>query len=66
MKLKGVCSCGKTCIGETIRSVEEHWSEHNSSDNKSERAKHLADTEKHSFWGVFYLLLQKMIKHVKT
>ena len=51
MKLKGVCSCGKTCIGETIRSVEEHWSEHNSSDNKSERAKHLADTEEHSFLG---------------
>ena len=49
MKLKGVCSCGKTYIGETIRSVEERWSVHNSSDNKSEPTKHLADTEEHSF-----------------
>ena len=49
MKLEGVCSCGETYIGETIRSVEERWSVHNSSDNKSEPAKHLADTEEHSF-----------------
>ena len=53
MKLKGVCSCGETYIGETIRNVKERWSEHNYSDNKSEPAKHLADTKEHSFlWSV--------------
>ena len=35
---KDACSCGETCIGETIRNVEEHWSENNSVDNKSEPA----------------------------
>ena len=45
---KGICSCGKTYIGETIP-VEEHWSEHNSADKKSKPAKkHLADNEEHS------------------
>ena len=33
---KDVCSCGETYIGETIHNVEEHWSEHNSADNKWE------------------------------
>ena len=50
---KGVCSCGETYIGETIRNVEERWSEHNSADNKSEPAKHLADNKEHSFlWSI--------------
>ena len=35
----------RNLIGETIRNVEERWSEHNSADNKSEPAKHLADNE---------------------
>ena len=25
----GVCSCSKTCIGETVRNVEIRWNEHN-------------------------------------
>ena len=41
------CSCGETYIGETIRSVEERRSEHNSSENKSEPTKHLADNKEH-------------------
>ena len=50
---KGICSCGETYIGETIRNVEERWSEHNSADNKSKPAKHLDDNEKHSFlWSI--------------
>ena len=50
---KGVCSCGETYIGDTIHNVEEHSSEHNSSDNKSEPAKHLADNKEHSFlWSI--------------
>ena len=60
-----VSTCGETYIDETIRNVEERWSEHNSADTKSEPAKHLGDNEKHSFYGVFYLLLQKMVEHVK-
>ena len=50
---KGICSCGETYIGETIRNVEERWSEHNSADNKSEPAKHLADNKEDSFlWSI--------------
>ena len=50
---KGICSCGETYIGETICNVEERWSEHNSADNKSEPAKHLADNNEHSFlWSI--------------
>ena len=50
---KGVCSCGETYIGETIRNVEERWSEHNSADNKWEPAKHLADNDEDSFlWSI--------------
>ena len=61
---KSFCSCGETYIGETIRNVEERWSEHNSADNKSE---HLAENEENTpFWGAFHLLLQKMVQHVKT
>ena len=62
---KGICNCGETYIGETIRNVEERWSKHNSTDNKSVPAKHLADNKEHPFFGVFYLLLQKMAKHLK-
>ena len=50
---KGICSCGETYIGETIPNVEECSSEHNSADNKSKPAKHLADNEEHFFlWSV--------------
>ena len=62
---KDVRGCRKTYIGETIRNVEERWLEHNSADNKSEPAKHVADKKDTPFCGVFYLLLQKMIEHVK-
>ena len=48
-----ICSCGETYIGVTVRNVEERWSEHNSADNKSEPAKHLADNKEHSFlWSI--------------
>ena len=46
---KRICSCGETYIDETIRNAEERWSEHNSADNESEPAKHLADNKEHSF-----------------
>ena len=56
---KGICSCGETYIGETIRKVEERWSKHNSADDKSEPAKHLADNEEHSFLWSIFLAAQK-------
>ena len=56
---KGACSCGEIYIGETIRNVEERWSEHNSAGNKSEPAKHLPDSEEHSFLWVILLSAPK-------
>ena len=46
---KGVCNCGETYIGETIRNVEERWSEHHSADNKPEPAKHMVITKNTPF-----------------
>ena len=56
---KGICSCGETDIGETIRNVEERWSEQNSADNKSDPAKHLADNEEHFFLGIILIVPSK-------
>ena len=56
--------CVETYIGESIRNVEDCWSEHNFTDNKSEPAKHLADKKEHSFCGVFYVLLHAFISWV--
>ena len=47
---KGICGCGETYIGETIRNAEDRWSEHNSADNKSKPAKDLADNKEHFFF----------------
>ena len=50
---KDICSCGESYIDETIRNVEEGWSEHNSADNQSELPKHFADNEEQSFlWSI--------------
>ena len=56
---KGIRSCGETYVGEIIRNVEDCWSEHNSTDNKSEPAKHLADKEERSFLWRFLLAAPK-------
>ena len=56
---KGVCSCGETYIGKTIRNVEERWSQHNYSVNKSEPAKHIADNKEYSFlWSILLAALK--------
>ena len=56
---KGVCSCGETYIGKNIRNVEERCSEHNSPDNKSEPAKHIADNKEYSFlWSILLAALK--------
>ena len=42
---KGVCSCGESYIGETIRNVEVRWDEHNSNPmKKSNPLKHIFET----------------------
>ena len=63
---KDICSCGETYIGETIRNVEERWSEHKSADNKSEPAKHLADNEEHSFLWSILLAAPKYVRTRKN
>ena len=50
---KGVCSCGESYIGETIRNVEVRWDEHNNSMNKSNPSKHIKDNLDHVLnWSV--------------
>ena len=61
---RGFCSCGETYIGETIPNVKERCLEHNSSDNKSEPPKHLADNEEHSFlWSISLAAPKDAITH---
>ena len=46
---KGICSCGETYIGETIRNCKTRWDEHNNVNTNSEYAKHLAKNIDHKF-----------------
>ena len=46
---KGKCTCGKTYVGETVRSLEVHWAEYNNINKKSEPSKHLFLNVEHSF-----------------
>ena len=49
----GVCSCGETYIGETIKNVETKWNEHNMLSKKSNRSKNLNSNITHHFsWSV--------------
>ena len=50
---KGVCSCGESYIGETIRNVEVRWDEHSNPMNKSNPSKDIKDNLDHVFnWSV--------------
>ena len=50
---KGICSCGGTYIGETIKKCKIRWDEHNDVNKNSEPAKHLARNIEHEFsWYV--------------
>ena len=50
---KGVCSCGESYIGETIRNAEVRWNEHNNPMNKSNPSKYIKDNLDHVFnWSV--------------
>ena len=46
---KGICSCGETNVGETIRNCKTRWDEHNDVNKNSEPAKHLAKNIEHQF-----------------
>ena len=50
---KGICSCGESYTGETIRNVEVRWEEHNNPMNKSNPSKHVKDNLDHVFnWSL--------------
>ena len=50
---KGVCSCGESYIGETVRNVEVRWGEHNNPTKVSNPSKHIKDNVDHTFhWSV--------------
>ena len=50
---KGVCICGETYIGETIRNVETRWKEHNTPSDKSNPSKHINSHLDHIFtWSI--------------
>ena len=46
---KGVCSCGESYIGETIKNVEGRWDEYNNPMNKSNPPKHIENNLDHVF-----------------
>ena len=46
---KGICSCGESYIGETIRNVEVRWDEHDNLMKKSNLLKHVKDNLDHVF-----------------
>ena len=46
---KGICSCGETYVGETIRNCKIRCDEHNDVNKNSEPAKHLARNIEHEF-----------------
>ena len=50
---KGICSCGESYIGETVRNVEVRWGEHNNPIKVSNPSKHIKDNVDHVFhWSV--------------
>ena len=50
---KGVCTCGETYIGETIRNVEIRWKEHNIPSDKTNPSKHINSHIDHIFtWSI--------------
>ena len=46
---KGICSCGKSYIGETARNVEVRWGEHNNPTKVLNPSKHIKDNVDHVF-----------------
>ena len=49
MLYKGICSCGKTYVGETIRNCQIRCDEYNDVNKNYEPAKHLARKIEHEF-----------------
>ena len=61
-----ICSCGDTCIGETISNVEECWQEHILLPINQNWSNILIIAKDTLSCGVFYLLLQKIRENDKT
>ena len=50
---QGICSCGESYVGETVRNVEIRWNEHNNPTKSSNPAKHISSNIDHVFtWTV--------------
>ena len=49
---KGVCSCGKSYIGETVRNIEVHWGELNNPTKLSNPSKHIKENVDTFHWLV--------------
>ena len=60
---KGVCICGETCIGETVRNVETRWKEHNTPSDKSNPSEHINNHLDHIFtWSIICNAPTKKLK----
>ena len=61
---QGICSCGATYIGETVRNASVRWSEHNNINGNSEPAKHISANTTHVFsWKVISVAPKNALKH---
>ena len=61
---QGICSCGATYIGETVRNASIRWSEHNNINGNSEPAKHIAANTTHAFsWKVISVAPKNAHEH---
>ena len=50
---QGVCSCGLSYVGETVRNAETRWAEHNNPLHNSEPSSHLTQNIEHEFdWTI--------------
>ena len=60
---QGICSCGATYTGETVRNASIRWSEHDNIDVNSEPAKHIAANTAHVFsWKVISVAPKNALK----
>ena len=60
---KGICSCGETYVGETIRNCKIRCDEHNDVSKNSEPEKHLARNIEHEF--SWYILARAPVNTIK-
>ena len=59
----GICSCGETDVGETIRTCKIRCDEHNDLNKNTEPAKHLARNIEHKF--TWFILARAAVNTLK-